>query len=33
VQWEAMDFLTALKSPLLEVARAALPERFRTLVR
>ena len=33
VQWKALRFLTALESPLLEVARAALPERFRALVR
>jgi hypothetical protein len=32
VQWKALRFLTALESPLLEAARAALPERFRALV-
>ncbi|HEV2238011.1 MAG TPA: hypothetical protein VGR57_15225 [Ktedonobacterales bacterium] len=33
VQREALRFLTALASPSLEAARAALPERFRALVR
>jgi hypothetical protein len=33
VQWKALRFLTALRAPLLEAARAALPERFRALVR